>query len=190
MNQSRLRVSIRFFRPALFLAFALSAAQAQIGIYGKFDATNLSGTSNNFETLGWYKGGGGGLYYDFIHLGPVRLGADLRGNFLTGNQQKFKSVLGGLRLSVKPPILPIRPYIQGLVGVGGASHSGLGNTGTIYSNKFEYQVVGGLDYTLFPHIDWRAAEIGYGRISGISSNPSAPAVNTFTLGTGIVVRFP
>lgn len=181
---------MKFLRSILFLALAVTTAHAQIGIYGRFDATRLSGTSNSFETLGWYEGGGGGVYYDFAHFGPIGLGADVRGNFLAGNQHKFKSVLGGVRLSVHPPVLPIRPYVQGSIGVGGASHNGLGNSGTIYSNKFEYQVLGGLDYTLLPHIDWRVAEVGYGRISGISSGASAPAVNLFTIGTGIVVRLP
>ena len=139
---------------ALLLAVVVSStsAIAQVGIYGKFDVTRLStGTSNASETPGWYEGGGLGVYYDFIHLGPVGFGADLRGNLLTGNQQKFRSALFGLRLAIKPPILPIRPYVQGSAGIGGGTHGGLANAGSIYSNKFEYQVLGGLDYAFFPH---------------------------------------
>ena len=178
---------------ALLLGVVVSStsAIAQVGIYGKFDATRLStGTTNDFETPGWYDGGGAGVYYDFIHLGPIGFGADLRGNLLTGNQQKFRSALFGLRLAIKPPILPIRPYVQGSAGIGGGTHGGLANAGSIYSNKFEYQVLGGLDYAFFPHLDWRVAEFGYGRVTGISSGASASPVNLFTVSSGIVLRLP
>lgn len=178
---------------ALLLGVVVSSAPAfaQVGIYGEFDATRLStGTTNVFETPGWYEGGGAGIYYDFIHLGPIGFGADLHGNLLSGNQEKFRSLLGGLRLVIKPPILPIRPYVQGSIGVGGATHGGLANAGSIYTNKLEYQVLGGLDYTFFPHLDWRVAEAGYGRITGISSGASASPVNLFTIGSGVVLRFP
>lgn len=178
---------------ALFLGVVVScaSAMAQLGIYGKFDATRLStGSANSSETPGWYDGGSLGVYYDFIHLGPIGFGADVRGNLLTGNQQKFRSALFGLRLVIKPPILPIRPYIQGSAGIGGGTHGNLSNAGSIYSNKLEYQVLGGLDYTLFPHLDWRVAEAGWGRITGISSGSSAAPDNVFTLGTGIVLRIP
>jgi hypothetical protein len=178
---------------ALLLGVVVSStsAIAQVGIYGKFDVTRLStGAGDVSETPGWYDGADAGVYYDFIHLGPIGLGADLRGNLLTGNQQKFRSALFGLRLVIKPPILPIRPYIQGSAGVGGGTHGGLANAGSIYSNKFEYQVLGGLDYAFFSHLDWRVAEVGYGRITGISSGASASPVNLFTVGTGIVLRLP
>lgn len=167
-----------------------SSAIAQIGIYGKFEATDLYGTPNNLETLGWYTGGGAGIYYDFIHAGPIGFGVDLRGNLLSGNQQKFRNGLVGLRLSIKPPLLPIRPYVQGSAGIGGATHGGLANAGRVYTNKFEYQVLGGLDFTFLPHLDWRVAEVGYGRISGISTGSAAPPVNLLTIGTGIVLRIP
>lgn len=178
---------------ALILAVVLSStsAIAQVGIYGKFDVARLStGASDAFETPGWYDGGGLGVYYDFIHLGPIGFGADLRGDLLTGNQQKFRSALFGLRLAINPPIRPIRPYVQGSVGIGGGTHGGLANAGSIYSNKFEYQVLGGLDYTFFTHVDWRVAEFGYGRITGISTGASASPVNLFTVATGIVLRLP
>jgi hypothetical protein len=184
-------MSVRCWTVLLALTAIAASAHAQIGIYGKFDATNLStGNGDQYETPGWYYGGAAGVYDDFVHLGPIGLGLDLRGNLLAGNQQKYRSALVGLRLAVNPPILPIRPYIQGSVGLGSTSHSGLEGAGTNYSNKFQYLVLGGVDYTIFPHLDWRVAELGYGRMSGISSSGSAPTVNLFTIGSGLVVRFP
>jgi hypothetical protein len=177
---------------SIFLSLVVLAAtaRAQVGIYGKFDATHVSTANTNFESTAWYNGAGAGIYYDFFHAGPIGLGADLRGDLLYGNPQKYRDALFGLRLSVKPPVLPIRPYIQGSVGAGGPTHSGLGSVGTIYSNKFQYQILGGVDYALVPHLDWRVAELGYGRMSGISSGAPAPVVTLFSIGSGLVLRFP
>jgi hypothetical protein len=176
---------------AIVTLAAAASAPAQIGIYGSFDGTHLTNSSSStFETPGWYYGGGLGIYDDFAHFGPVGLGADLRGNLLSGNGQKYRSGLIGLRLAVKPPLLPIRPYVQGSIGVGGPTHSGLQGSGTIYDNKSQYQVVGGVDFTFLPHLDWRVAEFGYGRLTGISSGGVAPASNLFLIGTGLVVRLP
>jgi hypothetical protein len=51
--------------------------------------------------------------------------------------------------------------------------------------KFSYQIVGGLDYTVFPRIDWRVAEISWGTLRAFGTN-----VNPTTVSTGIVIRLP
>ena len=182
-------MKLRWLTILLVLSVSFATSNAQVAIYGKFETVRF--TASNINPTGtWYYGPGAGIYYDFLHLGPVALGADLRGNLLSGSQQKFRSALFGLRLSAKPPILPLRPYIQGSVGVGGPTHSGLDGAGTIYSNKFQYEIIGGLDYTLVPHIEFCAVELSYGRMSGVSSGTPAPVATLFTVGTGLVVRFP
>jgi hypothetical protein len=174
----------------LALLFTPAIASAQVGIYGQFNAVHASTSGTNlYESTGWFVGPTAGVYYDFLHLGPVGIGADLRGSYLFQSPQKYRSILFGLRLAVKPPVLPLRPYIQGSVGVGGSTRSGLGGNGVLYNNKFQYQVVGGIDYTLVPHLDWRVAELGYGRSAGISSGGPTPGVNLFTISTGVVFRF-
>lgn len=179
----------------LTILFALmidsTCAHAQIGVYGTFNSVDLTATSVGIstQTTNWYTGVGAGVYYNFLPMGPIALGADLRGNLLTGNPQKYRSALFGLRLAVNPPLLPVRPYVQASIGAGGASHSGLNGVGTIYSNKFQYLVAGGLDYTLVPHLDFRVVEVGYGRMTGISSAGTAPASTFFSVSTGLVVRF-
>jgi hypothetical protein len=184
-------MKLRWLTILLGLSISFATANAQVGLYGKFDAVRFTASSTGINPASaWYYGPGAGIYYDFLHLGPVALGTDLRGNFLSGNQQKFRSALFGLRLSAKPPLIPIRPYLQGSVGIGGPTHSGLDGVGTIYSNKFQYQVIGGLDFTLIPHLEFRVAEMSYGRMSGISGSSSAPVSTLFTISTGLVVRFP
>jgi hypothetical protein len=182
-------MKLRWLTILLVLSISFATSNAQVAIYGKFEAVRFAG-SNTTPASTWYYGPGAGIYDDFLHLGPVAFGADLRGNLLSGSQQKFRSALFGLRLSAKPPILPLRPYIQGSVGVGGPTHSGLDGIKTIYSNKFQYQIVGGLDYTLVPHLEFRAVELSYGRMSGVSGTASAPVATLFTVGTGLVFRFP
>jgi hypothetical protein len=176
----------------VLLGIAIAApAHAQIGVYGKLDAVRLNAASPGVAaSTTWYYGPGAGIYDDFLHLGPISLGADLRGDYLWGNEQQYRSALFGLRLAAKPPILPIKPYVQGSVGVGGASHGGLNGSGSIFSNKFQYQVLGGLDYTFFPHLDLRLVEVGYGRMSGISSSGVAPEATLFTLSAGLAIRLP
>jgi hypothetical protein len=177
----------------ILLGLSLSApiaAHAQVGIYGTFDAARVMAASpGTQQTTAWSFGPAAGIYYDFLHLGPMRLGADLRGDLLEGGQ-KYRSALFGLRLAAKLPVISLTPYVQGAVGVGGAAHSGLGGVGTIYSNKFQYQILGGLDCALAPHIDLRLAEVGYARMSGISSAPDAPVATVLTISSGIVFRLP
>jgi hypothetical protein len=177
--------------PGIALCFA--PAHAQTGIYGAFDsvrltATNVDGPSQT-QTTNWYNGGEVGIYHNFFHMGPIALGADVRGDRMSGSQQKYHSALFGLRLAAKPPALPIRPYMQASIGVGGPTHSGLNGAGSIYSDKFQYLVAGGLDYTLVPHLDFRVLEIGYGKMSGISSGGTVPDTSLLNISSGLVLRF-
>jgi hypothetical protein len=173
------------------LALGGAAARAQIGIYGKFDYTRYTDHSLNEETS--YDGVGAGIYYDLLHLGPAHLGLDLRGSQQSENNLRFRTGLAGIRLAAKLPAIPIRPYVQVSAGAGGGKSTGpfaAGISGEQYHSKFLYEVLGGLDYTLIPHVDFRAIELGYGRETGSSGTPgSNPASTLFLLSTGLVVRF-
>lgn len=174
----------------LFLS-TFTAAPAQVGIYGKFNAVHIptaSGTS--YFSPGWFYGPGGGVYFDLLHLGPVSLGGDVRADFLFQSPQRYKDVLFGVRVGAKAPLLPLRPYAQVSAGIGGSSHGGLGGNGILYNNKFQYWIIGGVDHNVLPHLDWRVAEVGYGHMTGISSGTPVAGVNLFTIGTGLVVRIP
>jgi hypothetical protein len=178
-------MKLRWLTFLLTLAMSTSAAHGQVGIYGNFATLHLSNNGAN----SWSYGPGGGIYYDFVHLGPIHIGGDLRGNVLWGNQVNYWSGLGGVRVVVKPPLLPFRVYGQGSAGVGGTKASGnVGNLPNSYNNKFQWDVFGGTDVTLLPHIDWRVVELGYGRMSGATSGTVAPSVGVFTLSSGIVLR--
>jgi len=176
---------------ALLLASTFASAHAQIGVYGKFNVVHVPATSaTNFVTPGWYYGPSGGVYFNLVHLGPVSLGGDIRADYLFQSPQRYRDVLFGVRVGAKAPILPLRPYAQISAGIGGPSTGGVQNTGRTYSNKFQYWIIGGVDHTILPRIDWRVAEIGYGHMTGVSSGPPVAGVNLFTLSTGVVVRLP
>lgn len=189
-----------FRKVVLFLAaVAITttvSAHAQLGVYGEFTVNRLSNIVSSplplapNSTGSAYArkdtvdplGGTGGVYYDFLKLGPVKLGADLRGSILNtkrgayvnfnGPGARIYSVLGGVRASFQTPVKSLKPYIQGSVGLGRsdyglyvgrpASDQPLPNV--IYSN-FEYEGLAGLDIKLLPVMDWRVAEFGYGGLN-------------------------
>ena len=77
------------------------------------------------------------------------------------------------------------------MGAGGARYDAApisGATNYTYSTKFQYQVLAGLDYNLMRHLDARLAEVGYGRMSGISSNINAADATLFTISAGLVFK--
>jgi len=170
-----------------------TSGHAQVGVYGMFTVDRLSNIassplplppnstgsvfarSNSVDPIG----GTGGVYYDFLKLGPVKLGADLRGSILTtkrgayvnfnGPGARIYSVLGGVRGTFHTPVKSLKPYLQISAGLGRsdyglyvgrpASDQPLPNV--IYSN-FQYEGLAGLDIKMLPIMDWRVAEFGYG----------------------------
>ena len=184
-------------RKAVLLLAAVAAAttvsaQAQVGVYGMFTVNRLSNIassplplppnstdpvfarSNSVDPLG----GTGGVYYDFMKVGPVKLGVDARGSILTtkrgayinfnGPGARIYSVLGGVR-GVFQPNKTLKPYLQISAGLGRSDYglyvgrpvSNQPLPNQIFNN-FEYEGLAGLDIKLLPIMDWRVAEFGYG----------------------------
>lgn len=180
---------LRAFAVVLLALFLQRPAQAQLGVYGKLNLTHLNDTADRTST--WFYGPGVGVYLDFLPLGPIAIGADLRGSYEWGNQLDYRSVLAGLRLVARPPLLSIRPYVQGSAGIAGTRATS-GNSGfpKNFSNKLAWEVLGGLDLTVFPRIDLRLPEIGYGRISPVSGVSNGPLSDAFEVSMGLVLRLP
>jgi hypothetical protein len=182
---------MRLLRTLLPIAFTCSftaAAYAQIGIYASGESTHASTSdTSSASSSAWFGGFNAGVYDEFHHFGPVHLGADARGSFVIGKDANDRAFLFGPRLAVKPPVLPIKPYIVGNIGVGGSIPKGMPGSGITfhYNNKLEYGVLGGVEYTVLPRVDWRVIEVGYERRSGTYN---ADPVSLFNLATGIVIR--
>src|ERR1700678_1552102 len=179
------------FLAALAVAVPTTSALAQVGAYGMFTVNQLSNIasspqpatptdlantrSNDVNPLG----GTGGVYYDFLKLGPVKLGADLRGSILTtkrgayvnfnGGGARIYSALGGVRGVFSRPVKPLKPYIQLSAGLGRSDYGlftqGSTNGSVVLHNNFEYEGLAGLDVKVFPIMDWRVVELGYGGLN-------------------------
>jgi hypothetical protein len=192
---------------AAVTAVATASAHAQLGVYGEFTVDRLSNIAssplpqissplantraNTVDPIG----GTGGVYYDFMKLGPVKLGADLRGTILTTKRgayvnfnsggARIYSALGGVRAVFKTPFVPLKPYIQGSVGLGRSDY-GLSNTTStgqvILYNNFEYEGLAGLDIKLLPIMDWRVAEFGYGGLNPFGANSHNYPIKQVSMG--------
>ena len=184
--------SCRFF---IFLLFSVtifvSAGKAQTGIYGMFSAGHYSGVGVGYGTPANQSGGmtarGGtfGIYDNFMPLGPIKFGGDAR--FFVQNSansstygNKLAGFLVGPRVAiVLPSPIHVRPYIQLEFGGVGTNNG----TSTSKSTSFAYQVNGGVDFTVVPHLDIRG-EYGAGQLTSIGN-----ANHTLQeFGIGLVLR--
>jgi hypothetical protein len=190
----------------------VATAQAQLSAYGTVTVRRMtdipytqgttSFTNGSFDPVG----ATGGIFYDFRTVGPVRLGADVRGTIANSTQGAISvanaggghldSGLGGIRASFHTPFVPIKPYAEGMVGVartnfGTQFNNGLATTGLTkqtgiqLSSHLEYDVFAGVDYAILPILDFRIVELGYGAVQG-----SGHTYPVQSLSTGIVIHLP
>ena len=119
------------------------------------------------------------MYYDFLQLGPVKLGADVRGSILTtkrgayvnfnGGGARIYSALGGVRARVSYAYEAAEavssvvggPWAQRLRICLRQRSNDTAPVVLIYNN-FQYEGLAGLDIKLLPIMDWRVVEFGYG----------------------------
>jgi hypothetical protein len=170
MNRFRTLLSVAF---VLLFANAAKPACAQLAVYAGFSGASLSGISSD-----WAYGPLVGIYKQSGHLAStINIGGDLRGSFISRNGFNYYTGAAGPRIAFKAPVLPLRPYVEGLVGVA-SSNSGNGTDSTTH---FNYQVVVGLDLTIIPRFDWRVIEYDYSAVSGQN-------IKANILTTGLVLR--
>ena len=183
---ARLRLALTL---GLLLA-SVSAARAQIGLYamgsvGFLGSANIAGAQADQNKSFSAFGGTFGIYDQMVKLGPMKFGADGRFFAQSGNNggvgNKMHGGFGGLRLALQTGLFPVKPYIQAEVG-GVSTNYGVE---TSNSTSFAYQVQGGLDFTLVPHLDARA-EYGGGQINSVYSGQRQTLQQ---VGFGLVVRF-
>ncbi len=179
MNRFAIRRSRRscILFALLLLALSFSRAQAQTAVYGQFNASHFNTLPN---TNDWGFGGGFGLYSDFVKLPFARLGGDIRFQFTRpADSTTLYSTLLGPRLDFRSHT-GLNPYAEFLFGAGRFSY---GNNAPS-TTQFDWRVLGGLDKTVLPHIDWRVVEVSYGQLNTYNGH-----LRPLTIGTGIVLRF-
>jgi hypothetical protein len=193
------------FRNAVLLLAAVAvatsvSAHAQVGVYGMFTVDRLSNIQSSpllpspaprvdpVNPLG----GTGGVYYDFFKLGPIKLGADLRGSILTtkrgayvtnnGGGTRIYSALGGVRGVFHTPFAPLKPYVELSAGLGRSDYGLFTNGAVVLHNNFQYEGLAGLDIKLLPIMDWRVAEFGYGGLDPFGANSHNYPIKQVSMG--------
>jgi hypothetical protein len=168
-----------------------NTARAQTALYGMFSGGHYSGIGVGNGTPPNQSGGmtadGGtfGIYDNFMPFGPIKIGGDAR--FFIQNSanstpygNKLAGFILGPRLAITPPPpIPLKPYIQLEFGGVGTNNG----TSTSKTTSFAYQVNGGIDVTLIPHLDLRG-EYGAGQLTSI--NNTSHTLQEF--GFGLVLR--
>jgi hypothetical protein len=211
-----------FRKAVLFLAAAIATttiAHAQFGVYGTVTVNRLSGQQSsplapaNADPAGCMGlfaptcqvnnsvdpiGGGGGVYYDFKTIGPVRLGADVRGTITNGNQgadtfyrgqgTRIGSVLGGVRAVFHTPVQIIKPYIQVSVGLGRSDYGLSSTPPVVVHNNLQYEGFAGVDLKLLPVMDFRVVELGLGALSSFGTSGHTYPIGTIS--SGVVFHLP
>lgn len=192
-------MKLRFLVPCLTLALMTIAARAQIGVYVNPVGVHVSSPTSDtgpFSFLGdnvksgTFYGVNIGGYDDFFHKPKYDLGIDLRDSFSKRNNASLNSFLVGVRVSTKTSRYALRPYLQFSAGLGTTKPP----TSTARINRGAYGVLGGVDYTLAKHIDFRVVELGYGWLSTVNSQDfngvtAPPTSSLFSVSTGLVFRF-
>jgi hypothetical protein len=141
-------------------------------------------SSDNFSAYG----GTFGVYDDFLHAGPVRIGGDARffiqssGDNNNPYVNQMRGGLAGARVAFFSHAVPFTPYIQAEIGGVGTNYG----TQPSRSTSFAYQVQVGLDYTIIPHLDARF-EYGAGEIG--AQFPGNNQQGMQQVGLGLVARF-
>ncbi len=186
----RLRLSFAVLVPVLF-ALPQAKAHGQFAVYGLFSGGILGSTrtipgSNAPQDAGFSSGGFTiGAYDEFTKTGLIHFGID--GRYFSESSSNSNSYgnklhggLIGARLSLKLPILPLKPYVQAEVGGVGTNYGINANT----TSSSAWQINGGVDYTVLPHLDLRA-EYGGGLINAYQGGNQT--LQQF--GGGVVLRF-
>ena len=196
-------MSFRKFLPLVAVAASLFAlpARAQFGAYATItgervtgfqcQATNGPCASNDGSVRPF--GSNFGVYYDFRNIGPVRIGADLRGGVMTANKSateyqsgsglvRHYDALAGIRGSIGTPIRILRPYAE--IAGGYAKSNAASLDTTVYANYTQVQGLVGVDVAITPFFDIRAIELGAGALFGTGTH------STQSIGAGLVFHFP
>lgn len=151
--------------------------RAQTGVYAAFSASDFQ------AGVGRQYGPTFGVYHDMWHLPVAGIGFDLRATLLGSGSTKAYMGLVGPHLQIRPHVVPLMPYVEGLVGAGDVEVGGGGST--VSNTSVAYEGVIGVDWTILPRIDWRVIEFSAGGFSSASAS-----ISPRTLSTGLVLRIP
>ena len=187
---------------AALLLLSAAAMRAQVAaVYvtsssGRFSnvATGTILTTSGFQeqyTNFWTSGIGGGVTLNFLPVGPLKLGFDLRGSTHPGTVGA-DTAMGGVKAAFNPPLIHIKPYIQASGGYVATRTVNVtsGTNGATFNNKYAaWEILGGVDVPLAPFFDLRVIELGGGTGVSVPGSSNTPNISLFTINSGLVVHF-
>jgi hypothetical protein len=200
-------------RYILFAAVLLpgAAAHAQVvSIYATSSSarfsnvqtgTNLtpSGYQNQYTNF-WKTGIGGGVTFNILPVGPIRLGLDFRGSTRQGTVGA-DTAMAGFKVGFHPPVIPIKPYLQasgGYVATRTVNVSSGATSNSTFNNQYAaWEILGGVDFPIVPFLDVRLVEVGGGTGYGVGTyslgtgfiGGPRPTISMFTVNSGLVFHF-
>jgi hypothetical protein len=179
----------------LAMVMCSAVACAQGGVYAEGHRTWVSGKTVGGDSASGPSGkatalgGTFGAFYDFLQIGPVALGADVRYSFahdgspsIYGNELNYGAA--NLRFSGKIPAWRVRPYVQAGVLRGSTNYAQY----TSIRGGFGYDYQVGTDVGIAPHLDARVEYSG-GQVGDLSSSIGTTSVNFHQIAGGFVIWF-
>jgi len=184
--------------PAVLLGLFTVGVRAQAAAYFNPIVTRVSnsqvddgtfsymGTGNTSALRGGIAVGGS---YMFQKSPRLSYGLDARDEWQGGNDSLLNSFLVGGRVAGHASDR-LKPYLQVSGGVGTTRAPFT----RVRTSKAMAKVYVGLDYAVNRHLDFRAAEIGFGKLTTASSAQynsalTYPADTLISFSSGLVVRF-
>lgn len=159
------------------LLFMCCTVEAESGLYASFSASRFSVLTD------WEYGATPGFYYDHWRMHRIHAGVDLRAQLLGSGTEKLQGGLIGPRIVLDRFVAGLKPYGEGLIG--GSHVTLVERESDIENNSFEFEFVLGVDRNVSPRVDWRLAEISWGKVTS-----AGPPFALTTVSTGLVFRFP
>jgi len=198
----------KYFAIAVLLLLSAVAAHGQaVSIYATSSSGHFSNVQTGLALTGsgaqeqytnfWASGIGGGVTLNFLPVGPVKLGFDLRGSTRPGTVGA-DTAMAGFRVGFNPPLIHLKPYIQASGGYVATRTVNLSTSptnpsqtiGGTFTNQYAaWEILGGVDVPLASILDLRLIEIGGGSGANILGTSGTPNISLFTFNTGVVVHF-
>jgi hypothetical protein len=167
------------------LALALFSAFIPLPVFGAGHLAAVGGHSINVfaelsgartgQSSGTSWGGSAGGYLQGQLLGFVLRGTADR----NGRNIHVYDLVAGPRVSLPVPLL--KPFVE---ITGGLGHAGYYNSTGAFGSGWgpAWQLNAGLQHGIFPRLQWRIVEVGYGHIY------TGPGVTPTIVSTGLVLR--
>lgn len=175
---------------AQVVSLYVTSSSGRFGNVATGSIASASGFQEQYASF-FTSGVGGGVTFNFLPVGPVKLGLDFRGSTRPGTVGA-DTAMAGFKVGFNPPLIRLKPYVQASGGYLATRtvNVSTGLVGRTFDNKYAaWEILGGLDIPLAPFVDFRVIEVGGGQGIDVLGGSNTPNVSLFTINSGLVVHF-